>query len=90
VGYTCSAGEILRGPVSNFSTVNLLAHELGHTFTLAHVADSLNVMYSAQAGNTFTIAQIYSAFFSNQSSLNAIYGLRNIPPVPIPNLIRAR
>ena len=65
-------------------------HERGHTFDLVHVTDSLNVMYAAHAGTLLTTQQIDFAFLSNTSSLNSIYGIRNIAPIPTPNASRIR
>ena len=79
-GFTCSNSLILMkslpSAVIQQSNVTVLAHELGHTFSLAHELDPKNFMYANSPGGYTTLDQVVAAHFLATSSLNGVYGLR--------------
>ena len=57
----------------------VMAHEVGHTLSLDHATDSLNVMWpQARPGAKLTTGQIYNMHFSDWGALNSVLGRR--PP----------
>lgn len=79
-GYNCSPSIILRGPVTplGFQTPGnlLLAHEVGHAFSLDHLASANTVMvpqFPIPSG--LTTGQIYWMHFSSSSALNVVFGM---------------
>jgi len=69
-GYGCWQGYVFIGQVW-LPYPNLLAHELGHTFTLLHTTAGL--MYGHAPGSTLRDGEIYRAHFNAQSALNTIF-----------------
>jgi len=70
-GWGCWSGRIyLTAAVRNVP--HLLAHELGHTFTLEHTETGL--MRSANPQRFIRDGEIYRAHFHVQSTLNTIFG----------------
>ena len=72
---------------------HLLAHELGHSFDLAHVDDKLivagvqwfdsdNIMFSATPTRLYlSEGQVFRAHFDENSTINSLYGARGNRPV---------
>ncbi len=70
-GWGCWAGHIwLAEGTDRFPT--LLAHELGHTFTLEHTERGL--MFPNRPGRGLTEGEIFRAHFHAESALNRIFG----------------
>lgn len=80
-GIACSDHVvIIRGALvlpNRASTSVLLAHELGHTFGLAHVTAVDNFMNPNATNSNWTIAQVVTAHFSRYSALNVVYHLHD-------------
>jgi hypothetical protein len=69
--------------IASGSGADLLAHELGHDFSLEHIDDLIasfdttNLMHSASAVRQFlTEGQTFRAHLRPNSAINAVYGLR--------------
>ena len=88
-GWGCWNGRIYLG-VGTERFPNLLAHELGHTFTLEHAATGM--MFPSQPQTDIREGEIFRAHFHQQSALNTIFGAqpseqrRNCSQVPGPCL----
>jgi hypothetical protein len=70
-GYGCDAGYVFLGQVW-VSFRNLLAHELGHAFSLLHLPGGL--MNPGTPGTGIRDGEIYRAHFNTTSALNTIFG----------------
>ena len=70
-GWGCWSGHVFMSLRSG-AFPNLLAHELGHTFTLEHTADGL--MYPSNPGNWERDGETFRAHFHRSSALNTIFG----------------
>jgi hypothetical protein len=73
-GYACLDNGFAVMAESSARFQNLLAHELGHLFTLPHVANQANVMWP-QAGGSLSAGQIFRIHFHARSVLNRLYDL---------------
>lgn len=70
-GWGCWSGHIWLS-LGTPRYPRLLAHELGHTFTLVHTTTGL--MYPSSPGTEVREGEIYRAHFDDQSVLNTIFG----------------
>jgi len=88
-GWGCWNGRVYLG-VGTERFANLLAHELGHTFTLEHTATGM--MFPSQPQTDVREGEIFRAHFHQQSVLNTIFAAqpseqrRNCSVVPGPCL----
>lgn len=69
-GYGCPPDNVFMG-VSSGDERNVLAHELGHVFTLNHTQDGL--MQSAKPGAALTEGQIFRIHFDEDSGVNTVF-----------------
>jgi hypothetical protein len=70
-GWGCWSGHVFLS-LGTYRFPRLLAHELGHTFTLVHTTTGL--MYPSSPGSVIREGEIYRAHFDDQSVLNTIFG----------------
>lgn len=70
-GYGCTQGYVFMGQAW-LPYPNLLAHEVGHTFTLLHTTAGL--MNGHAPGSTVSDGEVYRAHFNAPSALNTIFG----------------
>ena len=83
-GYAC--GDLVFMGLSSADYPTLLAHEIGHLFTLGHTL--FGVMKSLP-GSTFTDGEVFRAHFEQQSILNRLWGYhavsvqRSCPPITV-------
>jgi hypothetical protein len=68
-GLGCTSGDMFLASYGDLN-LNLLAHEIGHTFTLAHTVTGL--MHPQAPGLGMTTGEIFRAHFDEVSVLNTI------------------
>ena len=80
-GVWCFNSKVIA--MGMFTTPNLLAHEIGHGFSLAHTNnvpqyfDTTNVMHNSSSDRRYlTEGQIFRSIFNVDSALNNIYTVR--------------
>jgi hypothetical protein len=73
------------------SGLELLSHEIGHSFSLGHgdndpLFDQSNVMHSASTRRQFlTEGQLFRSHYNSTSALRSVYGARTGPPRDCPD-----
>ena len=70
-GWGCAPSQAYMGLPSE-QAPRLLAHELGHVFTLPHRSDGL--MNPNRQGSTLTEGEIFQIHFDARSGINAVFG----------------
>jgi hypothetical protein len=78
-GYACSADFIAMSS-GGLGAPTLLAHELGHTFGLAHQTTDANVMDPVARYYNLTAGQIFRAHAHTGSALQLLYADRAVVP----------
>jgi len=76
-GYACSLTRVIIGHGS-LPYGNILAHELGHVFGLAHASDPGNLMHLDAKGAALTPGQVFRANYHTGSAVATVYGFNRV------------